>query len=131
MSEFAAADSAARLDKWLWAVRIFKTRGLAAEACRGGTVIVNALAAKPGRDIHPGEIVSVRQGVVTRTLRVVGVPRSRVGAKLVGEFCADLTPEAEWEKAREHRMQQLLADERGGGRPTKKDRRARERFLGA
>jgi ribosome-associated heat shock protein Hsp15 len=124
-----APDPAARLDKWLWAVRAFKTRALAADACRAGRVTINELAVKPGRDVHAGETISVRDGLMVRTLRVAGVPRSRVGAKLVPDFCTDLTPASEWEKVKEHRLQQLLARERGGGRPTKRDRRLRERWL--
>lgn len=121
--------SAVRLDKWLWAVRLFKTRALATDACRAGSVTVNELAAKPGRDMHAGELVGVRQGLITRTLRVVGVPRSRVGAKLVAEFCTDLTPAAEFEKARVHRLQQVIAREKGSGRPTKRDRRLLDRLF--
>ena len=119
----SAADSAARLDKWLWAVRAFKTRSLATDACRAGSVTVNELPAKPGRDVHAGEVVGVRLGLMTRTLRVVGVPRSRVGAKLVAEFCADLTPASEWEKVKVDRLQHVLGREKGSGRPTKRDRR--------
>ena len=121
--------SAVRLDKWLWAVRLFKTRALATDACRAGSVTVNELAAKPGRDVHAGELVGVRQGLITRTLRVVGVPRSRVGAKLVAEFCTDLTPAAEFEKARVRRLQQVIAREKGSGRPTKRDRRLLDRLF--
>ena len=117
------ADSAGRLDKWLWAVRIFKSRSLASDACRAGSVAVNAMLAKPARDVRAGETVTVRQGLVLRTLRVVGVPPARVGAKLVPNFCADLTPKEELEKARERSVQQLLAREKGSGRPTKRDRR--------
>lgn len=123
----AVAD---RLDKWLWAVRVYKTRPLATDACRNGQVEIGNQPAKPGRDVHPGEIVTVRQGLITRTLRVVGVPRSRVGAKLVPDFCVELTPPEEFERIREHRMQQLLARERGAGRPTKRERREIDRFLG-
>ena len=118
-----AVDSAGRLDKWLWAVRIFKSRSLASDACRAGSVAVNQLPAKPARDVRPGETVTVRQGLVLRTLRVVGVPASRVGAKLVPNFCADLTPKEEFEKGRAHTVQQILAREKGSGRPTKRDRR--------
>lgn len=124
-----ADDSAARLDKWLWAVRVFKSRALATDACRAGSVTINDLAAKPGREVHAGATVRVRLGLVTRTLRVVAVPRSRVGAKLVAEFCADLTPPEEFAKAREHRVQQLLAREKGSGRPTKRDRRLLDRLF--
>ena len=115
--------SAARLDKWLWAMRVFKTRPLATDACRAGRVEINQLVAKPAREVHAGEVVTVRQGLFTRTLRVVGVPRSRVGAKLLPEYCVDLTPPEEFEKLRERSVQQVLAREKGSGRPTKRDRR--------
>ena len=118
-----AVDSTGRLDKWLWAVRIFKSRSLASDACRAGSVAVNELTAKPARDVRPGETVTVKQGLVLRTLRVIGVPPSRVGAKLVQNFCDDLTPKEEFEKRRERSVQQILAREKGSGRPTKRDRR--------
>lgn len=121
--------AAARLDKWLWAVRMFKSRALATDACRAGSVCIRDEPAKPGRDVHTGEVVTVRQGIITRTLQVVAVPRSRVGAKLVVEFCTDLTPPGEFEKARIHRMQQVLAREKGSGRPTKRDRRLLDRLF--
>ena len=124
------ADSAARLDKWLWAVRIFKTRSLASDACRAGSVTVNEVQAKPARDVRPGETVTVRQGLALRTLRVEAVPRSRVGPKLVANFCTDLTPPAELEKRRERSVQQFLEREKGTGRPTKRDRRLLDELLG-
>jgi ribosome-associated heat shock protein Hsp15 len=114
---------AARLDKWLWSVRIFKTRSLATDACRAGSVAVNEIQAKPGRDVHAGETITVRQGLVLRTLRVNDVPRSRIGPKLVKQFCTDLTPPEEFQKARQDPVGQLLAREKGSGRPTKRDRR--------
>jgi ribosome-associated heat shock protein Hsp15 len=121
----ALVESAARLDKWLWAVRLFRTRSLATDACRAGSVAINDLPAKPARDVRAGEVITVRQGLITRTLRVVGLPRSRVGAKLVANFCADLTPPEELAKAHDpaNRIQNLLAREKGSGRPTKRDRR--------
>ena len=125
-----ADRSAARLDKWLWAMRVFKTRPLATDACRAGSVEINQLVAKPAREVHAGEVVVVRLGLFTRTLRVVGVPRSRVGAKLVPEFCVDLTPPEEFEKLRERSVQQVLAREKGSGRPTKRDRREIDGFFG-
>jgi ribosome-associated heat shock protein Hsp15 len=127
--ENPTAESAPRLDKWLWTVRVFKARSLATDACRAGSVAVNDQPAKPGRDVHAGEVVTVRQGLFTRTLRVVGAPRSRVGAKLVAEFCTDLTPPAEFEKLRERSVQQVLAREKGSGRPTKRDRRLLDQLL--
>jgi len=126
----SAADSAGRLDKWLWAVRVFKTRGLATGACRAGSVAVNGRAAKPARDVHAGETVTVRVGLVVRTLMVRAVPASRVGAPRVAEFCEERTAAEEYEKARQQRIQHLLARERGSGRPTKRDRRALEQLFG-
>ncbi len=123
------AESTARLDKWLWAVRIFKSRSLATDACRAGSVWVNAQPAKPSREVHAGETVTVRQGLVLRTLGVVAVPPGRVGARLVPAYCADRTPPEEFEKLRAHRVQQFLAREKGSGRPTKRDRRLLDRFL--
>ena len=121
---------AARIDRWLWAVRLFKTRSLAADACRAGSVEIGGMRAKPAREVHTGERITVHQGLVTRTLVVVAVPRSRVGAKLVPGFCEDLTPASEWEKPKQHRIEQFLAREQGSGRPTKRDRRALDRLLG-
>jgi len=120
---FSEPAERARLDKWLWCVRLFKTRALATDACRAGSVLVNDLPAKPAREVHAGEIVSVRQGIITRTLRVVAVPTARLGAKLVPAHTEDLTPPAEYEKARAQRVQHVLAREKGSGRPTKRDRR--------
>lgn len=119
-----------RLDKWLWCVRVFKTRPEATATCRNDRVEVNGLVAKPGREVHVGEIVTVRIGTVTRTLKVVAAPKSRVSAKQVAEFMADLTPPEEYDKAKQARLEHMLARERGKGRPTKKDRREMGRMLG-
>ncbi len=119
-----------RLDKWLWCVRVFKTRPLATNACRAGKVLLGELEAKPGRDIHVGEIVTVRIGALTRTLKVIGLPRSRVAAKQLPEFLQDLTPPAEYERAKQAGIEHLLARQRGEGRPTKKDRREMGRLFG-
>jgi ribosome-associated heat shock protein Hsp15 len=112
-----------RLDKWLWSVRVFKTRPLATEACRSGKVFVGELEAKAGRDVHVGEIITVHLPDVTRTLRVVGLPRSRVAAKQLPAYVADLTPAAEYERAKQAGLEHQLARQRGLGRPTKKERR--------
>lgn len=121
---------ACRLDKWLWSVRAFKTRADATAACRNNTVKVNELDAKPGRDIHVGEIVNVKSGLVLRTLKVTGIPRSRIAAKQLPEFVLDLTPPAEYERARQAGLEHQLARARGLGRPTKKDRRNLSRLFG-
>lgn len=120
----------ARVDKWLWAVRLYKSRSLATSACLAGNVHIQDQPVKPARVVRPGERVLVRQGVVQRTLEVVAVPPSRVGAMLVPQFCRELTPQEEWEKARTHRVEQFLVRERGTGRPTKRDRRHLDQLFG-
>ncbi|HYC70785.1 MAG TPA: S4 domain-containing protein [Opitutaceae bacterium] len=119
-----------RLDKWLWCVRVYKTRAEATAACRSNHVQVNGLDAKPGRDVHAGEIVKAKVGLVHRTVKILGMPKSRVGAKQLPEFLEDLTPPAEYEKARQASLEHFLARERGRGRPTKKDRRQMGRLFG-
>lgn len=121
--------TAARLDKWLWAVRVFKTRALATDAIRAGSVEINGRPAKPAREVHAGETVTVQQGLVRRTLQVVGTPVARVGAKLVPQYCTDLTPASEYDKIREQRMQHVLARAKGSGRPTKRERREVDRLF--
>ena len=123
-------DSAARLDKWLWAVRLFRTRSLAAAACRAGDVTIDDRPLKPARDVRPGETIHVRQGVMRRTVVVLGVPPSRVGAPLVATFLEDRTPPEEKQKVKDQAVQHLLARERGTGRPTKRERRDLEAWLG-
>ncbi len=126
----AFSPAAERIDKWLWSVRIFRTRSLATDACRAGSVAVNSQPVKPSRDVRAGEVVIVRQGLIHRTLKVRAVPPARVGAKLVAAYCEDQTPPAEFAKARAQRVQQFLARARGSGRPTKRDRRLIDRLFG-
>ena len=123
MSEVGASPVADRLDKWLWAVRLFRTRALATDACRAGSVEINETPAKPARTVRPGETIVVHQGVIRRTLKVIAAPRSRVGAKLVPLYCEDQTPPEEFARAKAQPVQQFLAREKGSGRPTKRDRR--------
>ena len=118
-----------RVDKWLWCVRVFKTRSLATDACRAGSVEIAGQTAKPAREVRAGEIVNVRQGLILRTFRVQAVPSSRLGPKRVAEFCEDLTPPEEFEKVRTQRLQQVLARDKGSGRPTKRDRRTLDRLF--
>lgn len=120
----------ARIDKWLWCVRLFKTRALATTACRAGAVLIGDVPVKPAREVRIGETVCVRQGLITRTLQVVAAPATRVAAKQVPAFCTDLTPPEEFEKVRAQRVQQFLAREKGAGRPTKRERRRLDRLLG-
>lgn len=113
-----------RLDQWLWAVRLYKSRSLATNAINGGHVKVNGAATKPAHKATPGDLVTARTGNLTRTLRVLDAPRSRVGAKLVGQFAEDLTPPEEFEKQRAVGLCLRPAlRPRGTGRPTKRERR--------
>jgi ribosome-associated heat shock protein Hsp15 len=113
----------ARLDKVLWSLRVFKTRAIAMAACRAGHVLIGELEAKPGRDVHLGDVLVVRIGVITRTLKLIAIPRSRVSAKQLPEFMTDHTPAAEYERAKQAVIEHKLARQRGMGRPTKKQRR--------
>lgn len=120
-----------RLDKLLWSLRVFKTRPLATAACKEGKVTIAAHEAKPGRNVHVGEILVVRLGQLTRTIKVIGVPKSRVGAKQLPEFMTDLTPAAEYEQARQAALEHAQARDQGVvGRPTKKLRRDIAKLLG-
>jgi ribosome-associated heat shock protein Hsp15 len=117
-----------RIDKWLWAVRLFKTRSLAANACRNGHALINGQRVKPSRDVRVGEVISSKTGLIQRTVKVLGFPPSRIGAKLVPEFLEDLTPASEYEKARASAAPPQFAWSKGQGRPTKKARRLWESF---
>ena len=114
-----------RVDKWLFAVRLFKTRGQAADACRNGKVKLNDAPTKAAKHTRMGDTICVRQGPMTRTLKVVGLTEHRVGAKLVPDFAKDETPEAEWEKLRLAKR-----DNRNNskGRPSKHERRLIDQF---
>ena len=114
-----------RVDKWLFAVRLFKTRGQAADACRNGKVKLNDAPAKAAKHTRMGDTICVRQGPMTRTLKVIGLTEYRVGAKLVPDFAEDETPEAEWEKLRLAKR-----DNRNNskGRPSKRERRLIDQF---
>ena len=112
-----------RIDKYLWAIRAFKTRTDAAEACKGGRVKVAGVNAKPSKDVKEGDVITIRKGAVTFTYQVVRPTESRVGAKLVPEFALNLTPEEELNKLRAPVETFFVTRDRGAGRPTKKDRR--------
>ena len=117
-----------RLDQWLWAVRVCTSRPDAVAAIKAGHVKINGAAIKPAREPRPGEIVTVRIETMVRTLRVLGAPRSRVGAKLVPQFAEELTPPEEFEKRRTARFGLPPARGKGDGRPTKRERRMIEEW---
>lgn len=121
-------ENATRLDKWLWAVRLFQTRSLAAAACRDGAVLIGGQRVKPSRDARANEILTARTGEVLRTVKILAHPPGRIGAKLIPQFLEDLTPAAEYEKARAPKPAPLFLWGKGQGRPTKKNRRLLEKF---
>jgi ribosome-associated heat shock protein Hsp15 len=127
MPDFSA--SSVRLDKWLWAVRVFKTRTLAADACRHGHVMIDGQPAKPSRGVKINDIVVVLKAETTRRLKVLQPLESRVGAQKVREFAEDQTPPALPQKQHHSNPGPFAVRPRGSGRPTKKERRQIERLL--
>lgn len=118
----------ARIDKWLWAVRIFKTRTIAADACKNGRVTMNGQSVKPSKVLRDGDVVSVRKAPVTYTFRVLKAIENRVGAKLVPEMLENITPREQYEILEMSRISGFVNRARGTGRPTKKDRRDLDDF---
>lgn len=113
-----------RIDKWLWAVRIYKTRSDAADACRTGKVTLNGTECKPSREVHAGDTLTVKKVPVMRyTFRVEGLVDRRLPAKEVPQYCTDLTPQSELDKLAPPRETIFIKRDRGTGRPTKKERR--------
>ncbi|MDO5036301.1 MAG: RNA-binding S4 domain-containing protein [Porphyromonas sp.] len=123
-------SSEQRIDKWLWATRVFKTRSIASDACKKGRVLVDGLTVKPSKMIHVGDRVQVRKPPVTFTFEVIGLTNNRVGAKLVENYLRNVTPQDQYEVLELHRAAQKLGRARGSGRPTKKERRDMEQFFG-
>lgn len=127
-----------RIDKWLWAVRLFKTRSEAAEACQGGHVEVNGRSAKPSTNVRAGDEISARRSGLVRVVKILSVLEKRIGAALVPEYYEDRTPEENHERAREQRAQASAFAQswksskdgrKGRGRPTKKDARIIRSFF--
>jgi ribosome-associated heat shock protein Hsp15 len=112
-----------RLDKYLWAIRVFKTRSDAADACKSGKVKVNDMEAKASKEVKQGDTISVRKVNVIFQFRVVAPVENRQPAKLVEEYAINITPQSELDKLNVPRETLHLVRERGTGRPTKKDRR--------
>jgi ribosome-associated heat shock protein Hsp15 len=117
------------MDKWLWSVRVYKTRTLAAQACAAGKVQIGGQNVKPARSVKIGDVISAATGEITRTVRVLGLIEKRVGAKLVSQYIEDLTPASEYARPREKHFQPIMLRPKGSGRPTKKERRGMQRFL--
>lgn len=120
----------ARLDKWLWAARIFKTRSIAADACKNGRVTVNGVQVKPSRNVKVGDIIGVRKPPVTFSFKLLKAIEQRVGAKLLPEIYENVTPADQYELLEMNRISGFVDRARGTGRPTKKDRRQIDAFIG-
>jgi len=117
-----------RIDKYLWSIRLYKTRSLASEACRKGKILINSVQVKPSRIVVKNEIIIVKKPPVTFTYRIIEPIENRVGAKLLEQFVADLTPEEEKSKLDLKQSVLTVFRDKGTGRPTKKERRLIDRF---
>ena len=117
-----------RFDKWLWSVRIYKTRSMAAAACRKGKVIINNMNVKPSRNVSLDEIINIKKPPVTFTYRIKRLPLKRLSAKLAKECFDDLTPQEEFDKLKVKELPGFGHRKRGDGRPTKKERRIIDKY---
>ena len=115
-----------RIDKYLWAIRVYKSRTDATDACKGGKVKVNGSDVKPSRDVKVGDVINARKGAVCFTFKVLECIDKRQGAKLVPQYALDMTPQEELDKMRAPVETFFFKRDRGAGRPTKKDRRQME-----
>ena len=119
----------ARIDKWLWAARIFKTRSLAVDACKNGRVTFNGSTIKPSRMIKEGDTVHVKKSPITYSFKVLKAIEQRVGAKLIPEIYENVTDPKQYELLEMSRISGFVDRARGTGRPTKKERRALDAFV--
>ncbi|MFC2516916.1 MAG: RNA-binding S4 domain-containing protein [Prevotella sp.] len=119
----------ARIDKWLWAARIFKTRSIAADACKNGRVTLNGVNLKPSRTIKEGDVVSVKKPPITYSFKVLKTIEQRVGAKLLPEIYENVTDPKQYELLQMSRISGFIDRAHGTGRPTKKERRALDAFV--
>ncbi|MBD5172843.1 MAG: RNA-binding S4 domain-containing protein [Bacteroides sp.] len=117
-----------RVDKWLWAMRVFKTRTIATDACKKGRVMIGGAPVKPSRTIKPGDVIDVRKPPITYTFRVTALSQGRLGAKLVPEYLENLTPPSQYELLEVTRISGFVDRRKGLGRPTKREGREISRF---
>ena len=118
-----------RIDKYLWAVRLYKTRSLASEECKKGKVTINGMNVKPSREIKEGETIQLRKPPITRSYKIIALTENRMAAKMVPEFMVETTPASELEILMVQKSMSIDNRERGTGRPTKKDRRDMDDFF--
>ncbi len=122
------AKSEVRIDKWIWAVRIFKTRTIASDACKKGRVMIGDTPVKPSRTVKVGDIVRVRKPPITYSFRVLALAENRMGAKLVPEYMENITPQSELDLLDVIRISGFVDRRKGLGRPTKREGRQLEEF---
>ncbi|MDD6591687.1 MAG: RNA-binding S4 domain-containing protein [Prevotella sp.] len=122
------ADTA-RIDKWLWAARIFKTRSIASDACKNGRVTIGGVSMKPSRTIKVGDVINVKKPPITYSFKVLKTIEQRVGAKLLPEIYENVTDPKQYELLEMSRISGFVDRARGTGRPTKKERRALDAFV--
>lgn len=118
----------ARIDKWLWAVRVFKTRTVATDACKKGRVLLNDAPAKPSRTVKPGDMIKVRKPPVTYSFLVKDTVQNRLGAKLVPDYMENVTPQSELDLLEVVKISGFIDRRKGLGRPTKREGRELSRF---
>lgn len=118
-----------RIDKWMWATRIFKTRTIATDACKKNRVMINGVNVKPSRMIKIGDVIQVRKPPITFSFKVLGLTQNRMGAKLVPEYLENVTTPDQYEILEMNRISGFVDRAKGLGRPTKKDRRELEQFV--
>ena len=117
-----------RIDKWLWAVRIFKTRTIASDACKKGRVMIDNVSVKPSRNIRIGDVVQVKKPPIIFSFKVLNLSEKRMGAKLVPDFMENVTPQEQYEILELNKLSGYVDRQRGTGRPTKKERRDLDQF---
>lgn len=117
-----------RVDKWLWAMRVFKTRTIATEACKKGRVTMGGAVVKPSRPIKEGDIIDVKKPPITYTFRVKAVTQNRLGAKLVPDYLENLTPQSQYDLLEMTKIASFVDRRKGLGRPTKKEGREMKQF---
>ncbi|HIY36949.1 MAG TPA: RNA-binding S4 domain-containing protein [Candidatus Paraprevotella stercorigallinarum] len=118
----------ARIDKWLWAARIYKTRSMAAAACKKGQISLNGAQLKPSRTVRVGDIINVKKPPITYSFKIKQTIEKRVGAKLIPEILENVTPPEQYELLEMNRISGFIDRARGTGRPTKKERRSLDSF---
>ena len=121
-NNFSASIDKLRVDKWLWMVRLFKTRTMASDACNAGKVKIGGVNCKPSREVKKGDELQVRIGQLQKTIEIVAFPKNRIPAKLVPDYYIDLTPQEEYDRIK-MLSTRFESRDHGIGRPTKRDRR--------